>query len=91
MGKVSHEKTRIATRSVNHACNIAMPAFLLFLLLDSDEFVGVWIPRRDQSTMRVTSRCLHFYSFYSWIPTSLWVSGFLDSDEFVGVWIPLDS
>ena len=63
MGKVSHEKTRIATRSVKHACSVAMRVFLLF------------------------------YSFYSWIPTSLWVSGFrsgfLDSDEFVGVWIPV--
>ncbi len=44
LGKVSHEKTHTATRSVKHACSISMLVFLLFLLLDSDEFVGVWIP-----------------------------------------------
>ncbi len=61
MGKVSHEKTRIATRSVNHACNIAMRAFLLFLLLGSDEFVGVWIPGSlfsfDDPSWLASSRC----------------------------------
>jgi hypothetical protein len=29
VGKVSHEKTRTATRSVKHACSIAMCVFLL--------------------------------------------------------------
>ncbi len=31
VGKVRHEKTRIATRSVKHACNIAMRVFLLVI------------------------------------------------------------
>ncbi len=83
MGKVRHEKTRIAMRSVKHACGVAMRVFLLVrrrhaclstLLLDSDEFVGVWIPDSDE-----------FVGV--WIPL-LDSSGFLDSNEFVGVWIP---
>ncbi len=48
-------------------------------------------PRRNQSSMRAALRCVYFYSFYSWIPTSLWVSGLLWTPGFRRVCGCLDS